>query len=200
MAYFQTSERRGISAIQQRTAADVARGKASATDVELTKNLETAASAAMYDAGKLGETRGYVENLIIRYFNNLVSENWSDSNITVTMPSNVENDLSFEWKPNGSLVIKSYLDAKFEHVMGSTVYGLELRAKSQPPFGGARFQRQKHVAELIQDKAGKASDLDVFEREVNDNYACEGLSIDIKVDDKISVGVTDNYAGEVAYT
>lgn len=189
IAYFQTTESRGISAIQQRTAADVTRAKASAIDTELTKALNSAIWAAQYEIGLAAGNPEEAENRIREYLNNRISQGWSQSNLSITVPLAGENDLSFEWQPNGSLVVRGYLGAKFEHVVGPTVYGLELRASPYP-----RFQRIKHVAELIENMAVDAPDLSALESEANDNYACEGLKINLEEEDgKLTTTVTDLY-------
>lgn len=189
IAYLQTTESRSISAIQQRTAADVTQATASGVDAELTKALETATTAAEYEIGMAGGTLEEVKNRIKDYLNNRIAQGWSQSNMDITMPLVGENDLSFEWQPNGSLIVRGYLDAKFEHVMSPTAYGLDLRASPYP-----RFQRIKHVTELIDNMISPGSDLSALEAEANENYACEGLSIDITEEDgQAVVSVTDAY-------
>ncbi|MBS3815568.1 MAG: hypothetical protein KGY45_03275 [Hadesarchaea archaeon] len=193
LTYFQTTERRGISAIQQRTAADVTRAKVSSIDSELTGALQSGIRAAEWEIGMAGGSLEEVEDLIIEYLNNRISKGWTQTNIEITIPLIEENDLTFEWQPDGSLTVRGYLEnAKFEHVTGPTVYGLELEASTIP-----RFQRLKYIAESINKKYKNVSDLSGLENNLNDNYACEGIRIHIKeINNELSFELEDIYGAE----
>ncbi len=182
---FQSLEERGVSTIILESAADLVRATASQVESELNSTLESSIVAAMYDVGLTGGTRENVENYIREYMNAHISDiNASSSSpLKVTVPLCDENSLMIEWSPNGGICAGGYLDASFEHVMGPKAFGLSLHAMSRP-----RFERIKQVAELSAVMVANA-DIVELERVLNENYACEGLTVEL-VDENGIVSVT----------
>jgi hypothetical protein len=185
---FQSLEERGVSTIILKSAADVVRATASQVESELNSTLESSIAAAMYDVGLRGGTRENVENYIHEYVNAHISDiNASRSTLKVAAPLCDENSLMIEWLPNGGIRARGYLDASFEHVMGPMAFGLSLHAMSRP-----RFERIRHVAELSAVLVAEAENLAELERALNDNYACEGLAVELRDENGIvSVTVQD---------
>ena len=183
---FQSLEERGVSTIILKSAADVVCATASQVESELNSTLESSIAAAMYDVGLRGGTRENVENYIREYVNAHISDinASSRSTIKVTVPLCDDNSLMIEWLSNGCIRARGYLDASFEHVMGPRAFGLSLHAMSRP-----RFERIKHVAELSAVLVTGAENLAELERALNENYACEGLAVEL-VDENGIVSVT----------
>jgi len=78
-------------------------------------------------------------------------------------------------------------------VKGSTAYGISLYVAPPP-----RFQRIKHVADRVAEKVEglPSSYMENFESKLNDNYECEGIEIELDVDDSgIKISVKDIYGG-----
>jgi hypothetical protein len=189
IAYLQTVRQRETSTIQRLMAADVARATASSIGAELNETLATAITAAMYEVGTGAGTKENVEEKVREYLNNRISQGWVYPNLDVGVPRCDENSLVFGWQPDGSVIVRGYLDARVEHVEGPTVYGVKLRAMPYP-----RFLRLKHVAEQVGEQAATAPGLDALENELNDSYACEGLRVKLfQVDNTVSVEVLDLY-------
>lgn len=196
ITYFQTTESRSVSSIQQRTAADVTRATASAIKAELSKALRTAAPAAMYKVGLEGGEQSDVERNIREYLNNRILKGWTYSNFdNVHIPLLEENNMIFHWQPDGSVVIRIYFSgAVIRHVAGPTVYGIKLKAYPRP-----RFNRIKYVAEQVLNKASLAArenKLEDFESRINENYASEGLKIELwEKEGAVYENVKDVYGG-----
>lgn len=193
ITYFQTTERQAVSSIQQRTAADVTRATASAIEAELSKALRTAAPAAMYHVGMKGGDRRDVEENVQEYLNNRILKGWSYSNFeNIYIPTLGENDLIFQWQPDGSVVIRIYLPhAVVRHIAGPTVYGVKLKAYPRP-----RFDRIKYVAKQVIGQAKYADNISEFEGEINENYASEGLKIELwESGGEVYENVKDIYGG-----
>jgi len=174
---FQSLEERGASTIILKSAADVIRATASQVESELNSTLESSIAAAMYDVGLRGGTRENVENYIREYMNAHISDinASSRSNLKVAVPMCNENSLMIEWLPDGSIHARGYLDASFEHVMGPRAFGLSLRTMSRP-----RFERIRHVATLSAVLVAGEENLAELERALNENYTCEGLSVELE--------------------
>lgn|GEM_PF-651959 len=188
---FQSLEERSVSAIILKSAADVVRATASQVGSELNSALESSIAAAMYDVGLRGGTREQVEQYVREYLNTHISSinAYPRPNLTVVVPPCDENSLALDWLPDGGIRARGYLDARFEHVMGPRAFGLSLRAVSRP-----RFERIKHVAELSVELAAGAVNLEELKRALNENYACEGLAVELEnEDDMISVMVQDTF-------
>ncbi|MBA7501822.1 hypothetical protein ES706_00397 [subsurface metagenome] len=191
---FQSSEEREASTIILKSAADVIRATASQVESELNSTLESSIAAAMYDVGLKGGTRENVENYIREYMNaHIYDINASSrSTLKVVVPLCDENSLTIEWLPNGGIRARGYLDASFEHVMGPRAFGLSLRTMSRP-----RFERIKHVAELSAVLVAGEKNLAELERALNENYACEGLAVELKDENGIvSVTVQDIFGAQ----
>lgn len=194
---FEAGYQRQLSMVQQRMATDTTRAVAATVESELNYALRTAFEAAMYDAGKVGGDKDYVKNLFFQYFDNYQIENrWSYSNfesIYVPIVDNVMFENMLAWLPDGSLRVRGYLDnACFTHVMGARAYGVKLDAGVVPRYG-----RMLHIAyyvwENYRDENGNwVMGEGALENELNDNYACEYLSFEIRQN---GLTVHDNYAG-----
>lgn len=188
---FQSLEERSASAIILESAADVIRATASQVGNELNSALESSIAAAMYDVGLRGGTREQVEQCVREYLNTHISDinAYPRPNLTVEVPMCDENSLVLEWLPDGGIHARGYLDARFEHVMGPMAFGLSLRAVSRP-----RFERIKHVAELSLVQVAGAANLEELERALNENYACEGLAVELENEDNmVYVTVQDTF-------
>lgn len=186
---FQSLEEQSASAIILESAADVVRATASQVVSELNSALGSSIAAAMYDVGLRGGTREQVEQYIREYLNTHISDinAYPRPNLTVAVPLCDENSLALEWLPDGGIHARGYLDARFEHVMGPRAFGLSLRAVSRP-----RFERIKHVAELSLVLVAGAANLEELERALNENYACEGLAVELREENAVvSVVVRD---------
>ncbi|HID31366.1 MAG TPA: hypothetical protein EYP19_15385 [Desulfobacterales bacterium] len=191
IAYFQAARQREASTIQGLMAADVTRAAASSIRIELNEALVTAITAAMYEVGIGAGTKENVEEKVREYLNSRISCGWIYPNIKVDVPYCDENSLVFRWQPDGSVAVWGYLGAWMEHVEGPAAYGVELHAAPYP-----RFLRLKHVAGQVGEQVARVHDLNAFENELNDNYACEGLRIELfLIDNVVSVEVLDIYGG-----
>ena len=191
---FQASDQRSVSATQQLVAADVTRATASTIEGELNQALSTAVTAAMYEAGSAGEDRENVEQLTLDYLNLRISHGWSYPNLVVSIFEADNDDLKFEWQPDGSVRVRGYLGAEIKHVYGPTAHGIKLEASLNP-----RFERLKGVAELASSSAASAPDLEALEDELNERYAAEGLEIEIREDDGyVNATVSDVFAAPCA--
>lgn len=189
---FQASERRRVDVIQLAIASDTTRATASAIETELNETLRTAVTAAMYEAGARQENREQVEQRVRDFINDRISLGWSFSNLTINVPSSDENSLKLEWLPNGAVRAFGYLDAEFEHVIGTMAHGVKLDVTPPP-----RFQRVENVASYVVSVARYASDLVALQTELNENYACEGLRIDVWENaGKVVAKVTDTYGAK----
>jgi hypothetical protein len=104
--------------------------------------------------------------------------------------------LVLEWLPDGSMRARAYLAAEVRHISGVVANGISLRVNVTP-----RFERLKKVAGIAFDLA-KASYYQNLENELNDNYACEGLTILIESQDgrAENIIVYDTFAGKVVVT
>ncbi len=173
---FQSLEEQEVSTIILTSAADVVRATASQVGSELNSALESSIAAAMYDVGLRGGTRENVENHIREYMNaHILDINASSSpNLKIVVPTCKENSLALEWLPDGGIHARGYLDARFEHVMGPKAFGVKLHATTRP-----RFERIRHVAELSAELAAGADNLKQLEHALNENYACEGLAVEL---------------------
>ncbi len=178
----QSSAQRSTNAIQQRTAADVARAAAASVETELNEYLVGAAASAMDEVGT-GEgewserTMEKVENYIREYVNARIAQGWTRSNLDENIPLADESNLAFQWLPNGSVRMSGYLDAVIQHVEGPTVYGVNLNATCL-----ARFERLRYISELVRRmlpgvELGAARE--ALAEELSDSYACEGIRIEL---------------------
>jgi hypothetical protein len=195
IAYFQSSDQRSVSATQQLVAANVTRATASMIERELNRTLATALTAAMYDVGRAGGEREDVERLTCEYLNRRISEGWSYPNLRVSVPRVSENDLMFEWQPDGSVKVRAYLEnAEVTHVYGPTAHGIKLGVSLNP-----RFERLRSVAQQVSTEAASAENLEALERELNSQYAAEGLEVELREDnDSVIAIVRDAFAAPSA--
>jgi len=188
---FQSLEERSVSAIVLESAADVTRATASQVESELNAALESSITAAMHDVGLVGGTREQVEQYVRDYLNSHISDANVSSrhNLSAHVPASDENSLVLDWLPDGGIHARGYLDAHFEHVMGPRAFGVKLHATSRP-----RFERIKYVAELSAELAAGADNLEQLERALNENYACEGLAVELREENGVvSVAVQDTF-------
>jgi len=183
---FQESDQRSVSATQQLVAADVTRATASTIESELNQALSTAVTAAMYDVGSTGGDRGDVERLTLEYFNQRISHGWSYPNLEVGMPQISDEDLVFEWQPDGSARVWGYLGAEFKHVYGPTAHGVRLEVSVSP-----RFLRIENVAWRMLRENFNVLDVN--------RYAAEGLEVElVENDTHVTAIVRDVFAGPCA--
>ncbi len=191
---FEAGYQRQLSMVQQRMATDTTRAVAAVVETELNYALKTATEAAMYEAGRDGENKDKVEELLRTYFNERIKAGWSYSNFEdIYVPLSDEDSLVLTWLPDGSLSASGYLDASFTHVMGTRAYGAKLDAGVVPRYG-----RMLHIAYLVYSQAQNMSgeELANFESELNEDYACEYLSFELtQTDSRVRVTVHDDYAG-----
>jgi len=189
LATFQAGHQRQVFTIQQLMAVDVVRATSSTIEGELNQTLQSAITAAMYEAGMKAENRENVENRVIQFLNERIKLGWSFSNLNVNVPMCDNNSLALEWLPDGSMRARAYLAAEIRHTSGVVANGISLRVNVTP-----RFERIKKVAEIV----SGLGDVAGLENELNDNYACEGLSISIdRQGSSVIISVSDNFAGKV---
>jgi len=195
VAHFRTSAYRSANAIQQRMAADVTRAMAASIETELNWTLEKAIWSAMYTIGLRGGTVEEVENAVREHLNGRIRRGWEGEHpsISVYVPEVNEDTLLFVWRPDGGIEAIGLIPAKIEHVEGPAAYGISLRTAPSP-----RFERIKHVTEQIFDvlKTTPVENIEVLECELNENYACEGLGIELTLDNgMVMVSVSDIFSG-----
>jgi hypothetical protein len=172
---FEAGYQRQLSLFHQLMAVDATRAVATGVETELNDTLTSAICAAMYDSGKEGERKEQVEARLRRYFNERISLGWKYSNFrSIQVPLSDENSLLLEWLPDGSLKAYGYLNTTFEHLRGTKAFGTKLRAGVVPRYG-----RMYHLAYLVYEKAKTVPDLEAFEMELNENYACEFLKFEL---------------------
>jgi hypothetical protein len=190
---FEAGHRRQLLLFHRSMAVDTTRALAASVQTELNHALTSATQAAMYESGKAGETKDNVEDRLRRYFNQRISAGWEYSNFKeIRVPLSDENSLLLEWLPDGSLRAYGYLDAVIEHLAGIKAFGIRLRAGVVPRYG-----RLHHLAHLIYGKAGTVTDLETFEDELNENYACEYLVFDLGRDNegRLTLSIYERYGG-----
>lgn len=149
----------------------------------------------MYEAGRGAENREQVEQRVVSKINDRINIGWEYSNFReIFVPYVDENSITFDWSPDGRISAFGYLDARFEHLTGPTASGLKIRASTPQ-----RFLRLKHAAELLADQLKLIENIEDFEFHVNENFACEGLAVEIFDNDgKISVIVRDIFGAKGA--
>lgn len=191
LATFQAGHQRQVFTIQQLMAVDVVRATSSTIEIELDQTLYTAITAAMYETGMGSGSKEDVENLVIQYLNERIelgrNLGWGYSNLTINIENVDNNSLVLEWLPDGSMRARAYVAAEVRHISGVVANGISLRVNITP-----RFERLKKVAEIV----SGLGDLAGLENELNDNYACEGLSFTINSESIIE----DTFAGKVVVT
>jgi hypothetical protein len=197
LATFQAGHQRQVSTIQRLMAVDVVRATSSTIEMELNQTLQSAITAAMYEAGIGSGSKEDVKDLVIRYLNERIVLGWSYSNENISVPLCDENSLGLEWLPDGSVKAIAYLAAEVRHISGVVANGISLRVNVTP-----RFERLKTVAEVIShspayELAHTSDDFEMLQNELNENYACEGLSITVNSE---NIVVYDNFAGKVVVT
>jgi hypothetical protein len=193
LATFQAGHQRQVFTIQQLMAVDIVRATSSTIEGELNQTLQTAITAAMYEAGVHPENRD-VENRVIQFLNERIALGWSYSNENIIVPLCDNNSLVLEWLPDGSMRARAYLAAEVRHISGVVANGISLRVNVTP-----RFERLKKVAEIALDLA-QTSYYPNLENELNDNYTCECLEILIEQNGGLTVTVKDTFAGKVVIT
>ncbi|MEM2192087.1 MAG: hypothetical protein QXG38_00545, partial [Candidatus Hadarchaeales archaeon] len=86
-----------------------------------------------------------------------------------------------------------YLWAEFEHLSGAKAHGVYVNAGVVPRYG-----RLYETAYLALRMARRAENLEEFENEINENFACEMLSFRIgSGEGGPTVTVIDRYGGRV---
>jgi hypothetical protein len=184
---FETGYQRQLALFHQSMAVDTTRAVAASVQTELNDTLTSVVGTAMYESGKAGEEKTRVEARLRKYFNERISLGWEYSNFRkIRVPPSDENSLFLEWLPDGSLRAYGYLDAVFEHLRGTKAFGIRLQAGAVPRYG-----RLYHLAYLVYERAKTVPDLEAFEKELNENYACELLRFELGE----TVTVFEEYAG-----
>lgn len=194
LIHLQSREESEVSEIQRLMASDVTQATSSSIEAELNNALYRIVETAMYDVGMESGTRGNVENRVIGYLNARIEEIWKYPNLEIEVPRATENSIKFEWQADGGVVVWGYLDSRIEHVVGPTAYGTFLHAA--PP---DRFQRLKYVSGLVAERVERvtAESIPELENELNENYECEGMEIDLTPEDSlIGISVMDTYGGK----
>ena len=126
-----------------------------------------------------------------QYINERIAMGWEYTGFDISVPLTSENTLRFEWLPDGGLRAYGYLPAEFEHASGVRAFGIQLDAGVVPRYG-----RLHHIAYRVYDLAQSVADLEGFERELNENFACEWLRFEIRQQDgSVVVRVIDAYGG-----
>ena len=197
LATFQAGHQRQVFTIQQLMAVDVVRATSSTIEGELNQTLQSAITAAMYEVGVMEnkENVNVKENVVMRviqFLNERIALGWSYSNENISVPLCDENSLVLEWLPDGSMRARAYLAAEVRHVSGVVANGISLRVNVTP-----RFERIKKVAEIASELAQVSDNLERLEIGLNENYACEGLSISINENNGVTISVEDTFAGKV---
>lgn len=192
LVHFRTASRQEASTIRMLTAIDIVRARSSAIESDLNDTLDTAITAAMREVGLGGGTRKNVETRVRDYLNARIGRGWNYVSVSEDIPRVDENNLRFEWRPDGSVIVHGLLPASIKHVNGPTAYGIRLYSVSSP-----RFERLKYVAERVA-KQAENEDLDELERKLNENYAAEGLHITLTLspDNAIEVRVEDTFGAK----
>ena len=192
MYTFQAGYQRQASALQQRMAGDKTRATLAAIESELNNALYDAISAAMYEAGLRAENKENVELRIRQYKNQRIGAGWDYFNFRlIHVPYVDENNLRFEWLPDGSIAARGWLEVELEHVLGARGYGVQLNVLTSP-----RFQRLWKIARVVSDKVGGVGDLSALERKLNENYASEGIGIILENTELgVIIMVRDEYFG-----
>ena len=192
ITYLQTTEERAIDTIQMSRASDTTRNRIANINADLEDALRKSATAAMYDAGEIGEDLDFVENLTITYMNNRIREGWDYPNVNIDIREIEEEDITFHQQPDGSLMVELRMqNTKVEHIYGPTAYGTFLLVDTYPRF--RRLEELAHqVSKTIEDEEPNFQDL---EDNLNDQYRYEGFEFTIFADG--GVEVRDKYAGEL---
>ncbi|MEM2205172.1 MAG: hypothetical protein QXF20_05315 [Candidatus Hadarchaeales archaeon] len=141
-------------------ASDFTRAVSLGVKGELEGLLEDTLPLAMYEAGRRGEGEEEVEKKVLSLLNARILEGWTYPSVEVKLPM-VEN-LLFLWRPDGSLEVRGWLPASFEHSGGCKLFGLELRVEARE-----RFLRLKHLASIV--PLGKSVE------ELNSLFSQEGI-------------------------
>ncbi|MFN4133681.1 MAG: hypothetical protein ACK4GQ_04875 [Candidatus Hadarchaeales archaeon] len=175
-------------------AMDTTKAVATTIQGELNEALRDSIQAAMYEWGKKGGSKSQVQNRIIDYFNQRISAGWDYSNFReIYVPLADENSIDIRWLPDGSLAVLGYLEAEFVHVAGIKAYGVYVNAGVVPRYG-----RLYETAHLALQMAREAENLEEFEMEINENFACEMLRFTIGSGERgPTVTVVDRYGGRV---
>ncbi|KXB08059.1 hypothetical protein AKJ58_01025 [candidate division MSBL1 archaeon SCGC-AAA385D11] len=174
------------------TAIDIVRARSSAIESDLNGTLDTAITAAMREVGLGGGTRKNVEMRVRDYLNARIDRGWNYTSVNEDIARVDENNLRFEWRPDGSVTVHGLLPATIKHVNGPTAYGIRLYSASSP-----RFERLKYVAERVA-KQAENENLNELERKLNENYAAEGLHITLTLspDNAVEVRVEDTFGAK----
>ena len=192
----QSGERRHVEVVIQGIATDLTRATALTVERELNDALRTAITAAMYEAGVRGESKENVEQRVRAFINERIEAGWEYASFSrISVPLTDEESLKLEWLPGGGLRAYGWLGAEFEHVMGARAFGLRLESTAHP-----RFLRIENVARTVAELAAGVTDpnaLVALEQQLNDNYACEGLRIELElIDGALVVRVLDLYGAK----
>lgn len=123
-------------------ASDFTRAVSLSVKGELEGLLEDALPVAMYEVGRRGGGEEEVRERVLSFLNARISAGWTYPSVEVKVP--VAENLLFLWKPDGSVEVRGWLPASFEHSTGFRLFGLELRVEARE-----RFLRLKHLAAVV---------------------------------------------------
>ncbi|MEM2866628.1 MAG: hypothetical protein QW098_05770 [Candidatus Hadarchaeales archaeon] len=145
---------------------------------ELEGELESAVLSGMYTAGRSGGGEEEVERAALSSLNARISAGWGYPSVSVTVPE-VENVL-FLWRPDGSVEVRVWAPASFEHREGPRLFGLGLEVEARE-----RFLRLRHLASVVP-SWGKSVE------ELNSLFSCEGITFE---EENGRLKLTDYLAG-----
>lgn len=188
--------KRKAQEIRNMTISDTIKATNHTIQGELNDVLYTSTTTAMHRAGGAGVSKENVESYVREYLNRRISSGWNYPYVETDIPKINENLLKFHWEPDGSLIVRGYLNSEIRHVRGPSSYGTYLYSYPVP-----RFRRIKHVAEKTLEKirATPHSKLEDLKVELNENYRCEGLKISIEMQDgSLHISIKDEFGGKNA--
>lgn len=197
---FEAGYIRQSSMVQRRMAIDTTRAVAATVETELNYALRLAVEAGMYEAGKQGENKAEVEELLRRYFNQRIEAGWSYQNFeSIDVPLSDEESLVLVWLPDGSLHASGYLDATFTHREGLRAYGVRLETGVVPRYGRLlylAYHMHSQAMKVYRESGWDNEVISAFRDEINENFACEYLHFKITPTDHwLRLSVEDRYSG-----
>lgn len=196
VSHIHSTTEREVSSIQLLMSSDIAAATMDGINAELEDTLFTATTAAMYDVGMGGGNRENIENYLIEYLNGRIEKGWSYPGLEVDVPFADENSVFLYWKPDGRLEVRVCLDSRVEHIRGPAAYGTFIQVSPHP-----RFLRIRHVAEQWRTKllnGLRPENLSLFENDLDENYGCEGIDIDLDlVDNSVFLNAADVYGSRI---
>jgi len=189
---FEAGYSASVRAMERRIATDAVRAMLKSVEKELNQTLKTSIEAAMYETGRVGGEKESVIRITREYLNQRISAGWDYHNFDIEVPLSDENNLTLTWLPDGSLEAIGYLSSTVMHISGVKGFGCKLSAGVVPRYG-----RMLHLATRAYNEAAAQENLQDFQNELQEKYACELFTFIIENDaGMIRVTVRDDYAGE----